>query len=251
MSKNKLIDWLIILFVYLAFGFFPYDEIIKNTVFWSSFARLIGIFISFIIILFLAKKKSSIQIKDREKCLTKTFYFLPSLVICGSNFFYFIFNPKSYCFSYDNNFIILLGVQTLTAIIEEYIFRGLLHDILEIDNTLLRIVVVSFIFAIFHFAIFLTTFNPVDLIIPLYTFGLGIVLGLVYEYSGCLLASIVFHVLFNIINFTLFSYSVETVKLWSFIIINVVISAIYIVYLFLIYKIVLEKKVITVKLDGK
>ena len=242
MTKNKLIDFLIIVLIYIAFCVFPYERIIKNLPFWAIFARFLSIFVAIIIILVFSKTKSTIHMADREKHFKRLPLFIPGLVICGSNMFYFIFYPNSFKFTYDNIFLLQIGIQLLTAVIEEYIFRALLHDNLKIENTLLRIVVASFTFGCFHFIVFFSTFNPVDLIVPLYTFGLGVVLGLMYEYVGCLIAPMVFHFLFNLVNSVLFAYSIEKVNFLPFVLINVVISLIFVIYFIIIYLFVLKRK---------
>ena len=82
---------------------------------------------------------------------------------------------------------------------------------------------------------------PYCLVQAVYTFGLGLILSLMYAYSHNFIYPLIFHFLFNFINneltTSLFIYEWNT----KFYIVNIVIGVLLVAYGFLCYKL-LEKK---------
>ena len=79
------------------------------------------------------------------------------------------------------------------------------------------------------------------LIQVVYSFGLGILLGFVYEYTYSLPASIVLHFSFNFFNTVLYRYMGCVTSNFAFYMTAVVIAIVLIVYTFLIYWFVLSR----------
>ena len=80
----------------------------------------------------------------------------------------------------------------LAPVAEEVLFRGILYSILkQLGRPKMALWVASLLFAVVH--VNMATFIPLTL--------LAVVLTLLYEYSGNLLAPIAAHVLFNAVNF--------------------------------------------------
>ena len=237
MIKAKLYDFIIIVLAFIVVATFPYTQIIKDRPFWSTFAVICGYFLLICLIFLFLKFKSNIQIERPAYKPMYGFLFLPIIFVCGSNFFYLIFFPDIIDPTFDGQFYLKIVLHLLVAITEEVIFRGLLQSNLRIQNKLLKIVVTAFIFALFHFIPFFTSFDPSTLIIPVYTFGLGIILGMIYEYTGCLSICIGFHFLFNFLNKVLFVASTGSndIQYGAFILVNIIVSLFAIVYLASLY----------------
>ena len=244
MIKAKLYDFIIILLAFVVVATFPYTQIIKDYPFWSTFAVICTYFLLICLIFLFLKFKSNIQIEHPECTPLNGIMFLPVLFVCGSNFFYLIFFPDIIDPIFDGEFVLKIILHLLIAITEEVIFRGLLQSNLQIKNKLLKIVVTAFIFALFHFLPFFTSFDPSTLIMPVYAFGLGIILGMIFEYTGCLYLSIAFHFLFNFFNKVLFVAITGSndVQYGPFILINVIVSLFAVVYLVSLYSFYLYRK---------
>jgi len=88
--------------------------------------------------------------------------------------------------------IIFLNYCILAHFAEEIYFRGFVYTILRKNlNMLLSVIICSILFALSHI-------DP-WLIVPIFIFS--IVLTLLFEYSKSLVAPIIIHLMFNIVNF--------------------------------------------------
>ena len=108
-------------------------------------------------------------------------------------------------------------------------------DFDEEKSNVYRIGVSSLVFALCHLSVFLSTFNPGDLIVVAYTLPLGILLGLTLMLSKSIIPAIVIHFLFNSFNqviFSMFSYSaLDNKAIFIYIVVNVVVSLVIASYL--------------------
>jgi len=85
-------------------------------------------------------------------------------------------------------FYILLG----NSMLEEFYFRGLLPNL--VGNSRIRFILPSFLFAIYHIAIFLPWFSPALLILAVTgLWGGGVIFQLANEKSGTILPSWIIH----------------------------------------------------------
>mgnify|MGYP003336768338 CR=1 FL=1 len=114
-------------------------------------------------------------------------------------------SEKEFNNSLNPSFSWLLLVKIILSISvafnEELIFRIILQGNLREDrNHLVRILISSGAFALCHLTHFFSTFNPGDLMIVGYTFGIGFVLGIMYEFTGSFTLIYLFHGLYNMIN---------------------------------------------------
>ena len=92
---------------------------------------------------------------------------------------------------FGNPFINILLIAVLAPIFEEFFFRGAIYKELRSATPIwVAIVLQALIFGIFH----------MNVVQGLYAFGLGIILGLVYEWSRSLWVPIIFHAVFNAIG---------------------------------------------------
>ena len=170
--------------------------------------------------------------------------FIPFLLACFSNLIAIQFSDVNIGFNYDPIIVVLVSISTLlTAINEEFLFRFIIQSSLIYASSLKRIVVSALIFGLFHLLKLVDVRSVTSLISVLvqvlYTFGLGLILGLMYEYTYSLPLCIFFHLSFNMINNVLitdiFSISGGDLYSISFYLTSVVVAAVLSVYGILIY----------------
>ena len=152
------------------------------------------------------------KIKVFGNCAIKELLiFLPFFLICFSNIFASLFGGG---FLLSETTILILFLQIflclLSAILEEIVFRLFIHNSLDNYSPLKRIIVGAFIFAICHFINVLNVRSIngfINLLLQtLYTFGLGLVLGFIYEYSHSLTFVVILHFVFNLLNDILYRF---------------------------------------------
>lgn len=236
MKKNKLIDFLIIILVYIGLSCFPFGLIIRDeTLSWLILTLQIVVQVGLLaFILLFTIFKTELNYKNGKINIVNTLLLLPTLIVCFTN----LINMRAANVAYGvigNVNLILNIVLTLFVVVnEEIIFRLLFINNLEIKNKILVIFLTAGVFGICHITHFLTSFNPVDLLVIVYTFLLGLLLGFAYLFTKCIYPCIVIHLLFNLFNSVLFPYfSLD----WTYILITaiiVVIVAIYVILLFII-----------------
>lgn len=98
----------------------------------------------------------------------------------------------------------------ISAVTEEIVFRLFIHNALYRTSSLKRILASAGIFALMHL-LRMVNVSSVDALVSVllqvvYTFGLGILLGIMYEYSHSLSGCVLLHFVFNFCNETLVVY---------------------------------------------
>ena len=240
MTRNKIIDIALIGLLYIAVCTFPIGLITKVYIFYFLFESLLLLAMLLFIILFV-RTRAYLKPDERRIDYKTLFLFIPVVVVAISNFFYaWIFKEPVYPVFEWANLLEVLSIALL-VIIEELIFRYLLIGNMERGKPIVRIVIAAGIFGLCHLTHFFSSFNPVDLIIVVYTFGLGMLFGIIYYYTRCLIACIGLHFLFNFCNDFLFArlYSVSD-ALWYYLINGFVALAIGI-YVLVLYLVKLRK----------
>ena len=200
--KNRFYPYLISLFSYLLISCFPWGLIIKNDIYLLISLQILfqGLFLIGISIYVVHNK----NLVHKEKRIS-LYFLLPLFLICFSNYIYPLCIKNSYLNSFSLYSYLRITLCLFLVINEEIVFRYLGFKFFENQYPLARIIYTSLIFGLSHLSIYLSTFNPMDLLIILYTFGLGLVLGFIYEYHGNILIPITLHLLFNIFNDAIFS----------------------------------------------
>ena len=173
--------------------------------------------------------------------------FLPFLLACFSNLI---------ATAIDGGFT---GVTTMTdgylslfiiyhflgAIVEEFLFRFFIHNSLVRVGSIKRIVFGALIFALFHL-LNIVNISSVDGLVSVliqvgYNFGLGILLGFLYEYTYSLPACICLHFLFNFFNTVLYQFLGCMTTDFTFYMTAVIIGVVLTGYIILIYFFVLKR----------
>ena len=136
-------------------------------------------------------------------------------------------------------YLVLNTIYTLfIAISEEIIFRLFIHNALANTSSIKRIFGSAAIFALMHL-INIVNVRYLDALVTVllqtaYTFGLGLLLGVLYEYSYSLTGAILLHFSFNFFNSTLYSYLGGFSSSLAFYLTAIVISVVVGVYALLI-----------------
>lgn len=239
---NNQIDALILILGYLFCASFPFSLFIKNNdvlVNTLSFILILA-YLTFIIIFLILNKK--IKISRNPINIKNILLISPSLIVVVSNYFYLFFVKSS--FEITSSIIYQLCLTVIVVTLEELLFRGILFSELKEEKPLTRILIASALFGLCHISRFFSSFNPIDLLSVLYTFALGLVIGLLYEYGGSLISAIIFHFLFNFLNQNMFEcFKIENDNYIAYILVNVSIALIAGGYLLLIYLKTLKKSV--------
>ena len=209
-----------------------YQEVIRITL------RLV--LLSYYIYIFTRNRINIFKFANYRRALL----FIPFLLACFSNFiaagvagldFNVIGTDPAYLSLITFN--LLLGV-----VLEEIIFRYIIQNSLVNASSIKRIFGSAAIFALFHL-LNLVNIRSVDGLITVllqvaYTFGLGILLAIIYEYSYSLPLCMAFHLCFNVFNELLprfvFGLAIPDIYLVLTAIIISVVLAVYIVILYII-----------------
>ena len=171
-------------------------------------------------------------------------FFIPFLLACFSNLIAMKIEGVEYVVYYEPVLLSLVIVSTiLTAINEEILFRFYIQGSLVYSSTLKRVLVSAAIFALFHLLTLVQVRSVYYLVRVLvqvvYTFGLGIILGLMYEYTYSLPLCMGFHFAFNFVNQVVITnmllFKSGTEYTLSFYLTAVVIGAILVAYGVCIY----------------
>lgn len=237
MKKNKLIDFLIIVLVYLALSCIPFGLFIKDNwlILTLQIVMQIGILVFIILFGFL---KSCLDHKQEKINLTNTALMIPTLVVCLSNFIILRYVTGQSPVNANLELFLNIGLTLFVVVNEEFIFRLLLINNLEIKNDVLVILISAGIFGVCHLTHFLSTFNPADLLVVVYTFLLGLLLGFAYLFTKSIYPCIVIHLLFNLLNNILFPYFILE---WWYFLFTALIAVAVSIYVLLLYLLKMRK----------
>ena len=223
----------------LLFSNIPFSLIFKNDFVLFGFSLLSEIIA--VIVFFIMIKKEDLKHKYLSKISKKDFLFIPLLLICFSNIFVAMYQ-NSNIILYDNYDTLLYNIILCSpnVIIEELLFRYLIcYEFNKHTSKIKSIIYSSLIFASIHLLnISSISSIPFILVQVIYTFGLGLVLSLIYlKSNNNIIYPIILHLLFNIFNdiivVNLFNFEWNL----SFFVINGVVAIFSIIYSLFIYKV--------------
>lgn len=188
--------------LYLFIAGFPYKKVGLSdnaSIILSSSLRLVFSLLCFYVLFHDSFYFPSTFPKDKKRALL----FLPFFLICFSNLFVLAFNPSSINLGVD---LSKLGYSLFyyfsIAVAEEMVFRLMIESLtIEKMRPVCSILIASGIFALSHFVNFL---GGQGILLTLaqvgYTFLMGLILGLFYEYGGGIIYLFFFHFIFDFIN---------------------------------------------------
>ena len=240
MTKSKLLDTLILILVYIGISCLPFSLFGLSETLVLIFRILGQLVIFFLFRLIL--KKSPLKFKERTYNRFNMILFIPVFVLCFSNFFNLL-NPNNYFeFIFSINFLLGILLSFCVAFNEEYLFRSIIIDNIEnSEKPFVKVIISASIFAACHLTSFFSTFNPIDLIQVVYTFGLGIVLGMIYVYTESLWYCVLFHFAYNLVNSDFAQFIKYPNVDYLYYLINASVGLIVAVYLVVIYFLFLRK----------
>ncbi len=187
---------LAIFIISIPIGLFIKDSIILLVI------NIILKIISVVFIIYYSKKEK-FEKPYLEKSSKINLILLPFLLITFSNFFVVLYDGLIIYDFINVPYLVLSGFNCLlTAIIEEIIFRHFIYTEFKYTNSTFKsIVFTSLIFGGMHL-LNITSLSsvPVCIIQSIYTFGLGLVLSIVYIFTKNILFPIILHFLFNFVN---------------------------------------------------
>ena len=208
MKKNKLIDFLIIVLVFIALSCIPFNLFIKDEkLSWLILTLQIVVQIAiFVFIILFLKFKSELDYQDGKINIINTLFLIPTLAVCFTNFANLYIATGTSHVVVELNLFLNIVLTIFIVVNEELIFRLIFINNLEVKNNLLIILLSAGVFGLCHITHFLTSFNTADLLVIVYTFLLGLLLGFAYLFTKSIYPCIVIHFLFNLFNNILFPY---------------------------------------------
>lgn len=133
----------------------------------------------------------------------------------------------------------------ITVVEEEILFRFLLQRNLNLGHKFVRISITAAVFAVCHFFTMLydgygKIENPLQLLEILFVFGIGIIIGVLYEYSNNIFYSMTFNMIFSLCV-RVFPISLTTSVGYNIYIASLIFGAFAAAYLCLFYFVILKK----------
>lgn len=217
MEKKSLFHTLILFFLLLAVVSFPIDLFVKDMTIQYSVRVGLNVFYLIFSLLYIRFSKFIPSYTGRTR-IANLLILLPLFFIAFTNPFYVviirqtasfntIFNSIYKAFSTNPTFEILTLVNLiLLAINEEIFFRFVFQRVLLIAHKMLRIFASAGMFSLCHLLQYLFNFSalidniPNALVQLVYTFFIGVVIGVLYEYTNNISFATLFHILFNLSN---------------------------------------------------
>lgn len=252
MSKKQFYSIGLLICLFVLFTSIPFDLWITNETVVYVLQMILKI--GFLILAIFYIKKEGYRYEWSGKLQWKHSILLPFLLLCFSNLVVCLIQSSPMKDIQDYHGIVMdFFFYLLVAVSEELVFRYVLFQELQTHQGKLKAMLISsMIFGGLH----LLNINslasiPTCLVQSLYTFGLGMVLSLVYMDTKNLSVTILFHFLFNFMNDSLVSNLFDMEWDVAFYVINSIFAVVFLVYGGMIYlcKIRKEKEDVTEYLD--
>ena len=228
----KLYTAIILLLVYIAIVSLPISLWVPDIV-----ANIIDITlkVGFIIFAYISIARYKLcKIKYGPDRKWKLLLLIPLVALTFSNWvFVWIFHTPLNTSINVGTLALNIVVTLVTVFCEELIFREIIHETLReyIKRDYLIILISAGIFASMHFLNIFSVANPLYVLAQVgYTFVLGLVLGLLKEKKVGFVALVIFHLLFNVLNNDLFSMLYTGDWTVQFVVINIIVGTIVVLY---------------------
>lgn len=222
MNNKKNIYIVVILFIYLAIISFPTYLLTSDlyVLYGVELGLRIGYLIFILIFTILTKMFKTYTGKTR---FSNLFLLLPLFFVAFFNVFYLavitkssIPNPLDAVFkSNGNNTLEILKFLSLIVMVveEEILFRFIIQRNITFGHKIVRILITSALYALAYFFAMLYDMrgiiNPIELISIIFVFGIGIILGFLYEYTNNIIVPITFSMIYTICNEMLYKISLS------------------------------------------
>lgn len=210
MERKKFWNTAILLFAFLTSVAFPIT-LISSDIMLIRIVR-ISLLAAFIIFALIFIHFTGLAHFYQGKWNVKnTLLLSPLFLIAFSDLFYIVVFKQSVPGTLkwsDTYFVLDFVIHVLQVFAEEFVFRFVIQKNLTYQKKMVKILVASAIFGVCHVITAVSYWNLLDpatwqwtdLIIVIYTFFIGFILGTLYEYTNNLLLPIAFHLIFNVIS---------------------------------------------------
>lgn len=243
--RFKFSDILLYVLIFIFVNAFPVELLRLNEELTLLIHILLrGLLVAFYIYLLVRERINIFKFTNYKNLLL----FLPFLLAVCSNFIALAFGGSTNIPSKSTLWLIMMAVYFLFGVFcEEFVFRFLIHGALVNTTPIKRILASAGIFALMHL-LNIVNVRSVDALLSVaiqivYAFGIGILLGFIYEYSYSLVPCIVFHFLFNFINTGLWTYfGANCLTDLQYYLVNIGVGFVLAVYTACIYFFVLQKQ---------
>lgn len=241
MKNKRIIDTLILIFIFLLLVAFPLDRFISDPLLLKGLEIILRVIGIIVVSTVLSQSKTILNNKDNIT-IKPILVLAPTFIICFTNLIYLAVEHIDFNIAVNKTFFLDVLFHLTTAILEELIFRKVLFDNIEIKHPLKKIVLLSLIFSGCHLINFLSTLDPSHLLEVAYTFGTGIVMGFLYYYSHSIGITILFHFLYNLMNSVIFGFANISSFTYVYYIVCAIITVIVTINILLFYKNKASKK---------
>ena len=244
--KFKFLDLLLFVLLFVFVNAFPID-LITADITLRLILRIVlrSLLLGYDIYLLIKHRINIFKFANYKRALL----FAPFILVCFSNLIAAGISQAPMMYVAEPLYVVLICVYHLIGIIiEEFLFRLFIQNSLVFASSIKRILASAGIFALFHF-INIIDVSSVQMMVRVliqvvYAFGLGILLGFIYEYTYSIPLCICFHLIFNFFN-TIFVENIYLVdysgSMLTYYLTAVISGLIVGVYTFLIYYFVLSK----------
>ena len=212
MDRRKTLYLGILLGVYLLLIGFPTYLFTKDL--YVLYGVELGLRSAFLVFIIIFSIFSKIAKRYNGKTrFTNLFLLLPLFFVAFFNLFYLavvtkstVSSPFGFFASNGNNTLELLKFfcVIITVVEEELLFRYIIQRNLAIGHKVVRIVVTAAIFVVAYFFTMLYdargVLEPIYLLELIFTFGVGVILGFLYEYTNNIAVPIVFSFFYMVCN---------------------------------------------------
>lgn len=254
MSNKKRWYIAIALLIYLSFISFPTYLLTKDLyVLYGVELGLRAAFLVFIVLFSIFTKMFKTYTGKTK--FANVFLLLPLFFVAFFNLFYLgivtrssISNPLEAVFVPNgNNALEILKFSTIvvTVVEEELLFRFIIQRNLEIGHKISRIFITSLMFTVCHFFTMLYDSQgilvPIELISLVFVYGIGVILGFLYEYTNNIIVPITFSMIYSICNGMLYHISLANAKFDYYITVACFFAGAAI-YLFIFYFLMLKRE---------
>lgn len=215
----------------------------------------VAYFVFIIIFSILTKLAKSFTGQTR---FSNLFLLLPLFFVAFTNIFYLsvikgtvvVFNP------FTDAINALWFVSLIVGCVEmEILFRFIIQKNLTLGHKLVRILVAAAIYAITYISITfyselsinpetgkIAFMAPIDLFEVVFQFGIGIILGFLYEYTNNLIVPVTFNIIYTLSNQILFKVRLSSYPEWPYYVTIILMAVFAASYLCVFYFLMLKKE---------
>ena len=205
MKRNNFSDVCIILLLYIAVSAIPFDRIFVNLN-WLVFVLQILVQVIYLVFVWwYLRKKTELNVEIGKINVKNFLILLPSILVCFSNFIYSLVSKEIVSFTFGETQIFSIFLLGIKAVNEEIIFRLALLNNMENESKVKNIFLSALFFSAMHIVNLVNGINLNVFLQILYTFGLGLLLGVIFYLTNSIIPCVLLHALFNIVNSALFS----------------------------------------------